>query len=186
MRHRPYRNQRASWPESPPAAPGRCHPPVGPVSLGPSPPRPAVQGTDGETPSLPEPAGLLARISTSGPRPLPPPGRARVSRAIPTSPDSPRKRTVRHRPYRNQRASWPASPPPAPGRCHPPVGPVSHGPSPPRPPTQETDGETPSQPEPAGLLARISTTGPRPLPPPGRARVSRAILTSPGSPGNGR
>ena len=49
-------------------------PPVGLESLGPSPPRLAAQGTDGETPSLPNCCHF--------------PGRARVSRAIPTSPGS--------------------------------------------------------------------------------------------------
>ena len=109
-----------------------------------------AQEPDGETPSLPDPRTSLARISTSGPRPLPPPGRARVPRAIPTPPGSPqgtndsgtgqpRNRTARHRPYRNQRASWPESPPAAPGRYHLPVGPVSHGPSPPHPTAQRTN-----------------------------------------------
>ena len=44
------------------------------------------EGTDGETPSLPESAGPLARISISGPQAAATPGRARVPRAIPTSP----------------------------------------------------------------------------------------------------
>ena len=68
VRHGPYRRC------GPPAWPrvrrplGPLPPPVGPVSYGPSPPHPAAQGTDGETPSLPGPAGLLARIFTSGPQ----------------------------------------------------------------------------------------------------------------------
>jgi hypothetical protein len=68
---------------------GRCHPPVGPESLGPSPPCPAAQGTDGEGTGPTRPAGLLARISMSGPRAAATPGRARVPRAVPASPGRP-------------------------------------------------------------------------------------------------
>ena len=39
---------------------------------------------------------------------------------------------------------------------------------------------------PAGHLAQISMSGPQAAATPGRARVSRAIPTSPSSPGNGR
>gem|GEM_PF-5397683 len=90
MRHHPYQIGRPPGLDPPPAAllGPAARPPVGLESLGPSPPRPAAQGTDGETPSLPDRQASRPRPSASGPPGprCPPSGRARVSRAIPTSP----------------------------------------------------------------------------------------------------
>ncbi len=169
VRHHPYQVQGsgrwdtiASDGRPPPSRPtGAAHLPVGPVSLGPSPPRPTAQGTDGETPSLPTAAHLPVGPESLGPSP-PHPAAQGTDGETPSLP--------------NQRASGPNLHERPPSRCHLPVGPESLGPSPPRPAAQGTDGETPSLPNQRPQAAAT----------PGRARVSRAIPALPDSPGNGR
>ena len=125
-------------------------------------PRPAVLETDGGTPSLPTDCNPAAPRAAH-------PGRDRVPRSAPTSPDNSGngrwdtvptecrswERTVGHRPYPPTATLRPPGPPT-------PVGTESLGPLPPHPTTQETDGGTPSLP---GADPKQRTVAHRPYPP---------------------